>query len=228
MAEPASDKNTRARIRDAAIELIATKGYGVSVRAIAESASVSLGLINHHFGSKDGLRLVCDDHVLNQIVNAKETNLRGGAIAAISALGQMDEYAVPVAYCLRALQAGGAAAQRIVDHFVTDSMRWVEQAIADGLMRPSVNEEARIKLLTIQGFGAMQLYLTLKMGQAEAELTPREITGLLEQWLADYGLVLVEMYTHGVFANSEIFDAYRAAENGTAGTSSLDETLQET
>ena len=47
---------TRARIAIAAEPLFARYGFdGVSVRAIAAAAEVQIGLINYHFGSKEGL-----------------------------------------------------------------------------------------------------------------------------------------------------------------------------
>jgi len=59
-----SDLNARAKIREAALGLFAASGFGVSLRAIAEEAGVSAGLVVHHFGSKDGLRAAVDDSVL--------------------------------------------------------------------------------------------------------------------------------------------------------------------
>ncbi|GHC99668.1 TetR/AcrR family transcriptional regulator [Zhihengliuella salsuginis] len=206
-----SDITTRARIRDAAIEQIARKGYGVSMRVIADAAGVSLGLINHHFGSKDGLRAACDDHVLETIMNVKSETMRGGAVAAMAALGKMEEYVNPTAYCLRAIAAGGDVAQRIVDHFVADAKAWVGEAVADGTLRPSVDEEARIRLMTLQGFGAMQLFLSQRVGSADAELGPAGLNALLDDYLNEYGLVMLEMYTFGLFASSDMFDAFRAA-----------------
>ncbi|WP_280443543.1 helix-turn-helix domain-containing protein, partial [Nocardia brasiliensis] len=41
-------------MRDAAIEGFGDQGFQVGVRAIAKAAGVSPGLVNHHFGSKDG------------------------------------------------------------------------------------------------------------------------------------------------------------------------------
>ena len=59
-----SDLTARATVRDCAIAVFARDGFAASVRTIAEAAGVSPGLVIHHFGSKDGLRAECDDHVL--------------------------------------------------------------------------------------------------------------------------------------------------------------------
>jgi AcrR family transcriptional regulator len=47
--------------------LFASKGFdSVTVREIAKAAEVSIGLISHHFGSKDGLREAVDEYFLAQ------------------------------------------------------------------------------------------------------------------------------------------------------------------
>ena len=62
MARPvnANAEQTRQRILDAGARLFAQGGFeGVSVRQIARGANVSLGMIRHYFGSKDGLYRAC-------------------------------------------------------------------------------------------------------------------------------------------------------------------------
>lgn len=60
------DRTARAIIRDEALRLFAVHGPdAVSLRQIAAAAAVSPGLIVHHFGSKEGLRAVVDQHVLD-------------------------------------------------------------------------------------------------------------------------------------------------------------------
>jgi AcrR family transcriptional regulator len=63
-----SDLTARARIRDAAIGLMAERGIdGATIRDIAQAAGVSSGLVRHHFGSKEGLRAACDEYVMNVV-----------------------------------------------------------------------------------------------------------------------------------------------------------------
>ena len=62
----ADDRSTRARLRDAAVAVFARDGFGATVRAIADAAGVSPGLVIHHFGSKDKLRAECDEYVLTR------------------------------------------------------------------------------------------------------------------------------------------------------------------
>ena len=65
MSSP-QDLTARARIRDAAIALMAERGIGgATIRDIAQAAGVSSGLVRHHFGSKEGLRAACDEYAMN-------------------------------------------------------------------------------------------------------------------------------------------------------------------
>ncbi|MEV6217415.1 TetR/AcrR family transcriptional regulator [Nocardia sp. NPDC051833] len=62
------DLTAKARIRNAALDLYAEQGEDrVSMRAVADAAGVTVGLVQHHFKTKDGLRnaveqLVVDYH----------------------------------------------------------------------------------------------------------------------------------------------------------------------
>ncbi|MFE4451647.1 TetR/AcrR family transcriptional regulator [Streptomyces sp. NPDC056796] len=63
-----SDLTGRARLREAALELFAERGFeATSTRAVAAAAGLSPALVTRHFGSKDGLRAAVDEHVLGRI-----------------------------------------------------------------------------------------------------------------------------------------------------------------
>lgn len=62
---PAEDLTTKARVRNAALQLFGTDGYSAtSLRGIADEAGTSLGVVQHHFGNKEGLRSACDSYTL--------------------------------------------------------------------------------------------------------------------------------------------------------------------
>jgi AcrR family transcriptional regulator len=72
-ANIALDLTTKARIREAALDLFAANGVdGTSVRRIAEAAGVSPALVIHHYGSKAGLRRAVDENVIERILLALE------------------------------------------------------------------------------------------------------------------------------------------------------------
>ena len=67
-----SDLSARTRIREAALSLFGTEGFAVSVRAIADAAGCSPGLVIHHFGNKDGLREAVDRSVMDTLLQRFE------------------------------------------------------------------------------------------------------------------------------------------------------------
>ena len=141
-ADPAqpSDTTARARIRDAAILRFGRDGFRVGVRAIAQDAGVSPGLVLHHFGSKDGLREACDEQVLRLVREQKEAAIGPmdtGQVLAI--LASMDESAPLLAYALRSMQAGGDLARSFIDHFVADTEYLLAAGVAAGTIVPSVD-----------------------------------------------------------------------------------------
>lgn len=90
-----------------------------TVRAVAEEAGVTPGLVSHHFGTKQGLRDACDAYVLEY--------LRDGISEAIDARGLGDRdflgsvyHSAPVVlrYLARALVDGSAAAAALFDNIV--------------------------------------------------------------------------------------------------------------
>jgi AcrR family transcriptional regulator len=63
-----SDLSTRTKIREAALGLFGAEGFAVSIRAIADAAGCSPGLVIHHFGNKDGLRAAVDQSVMETLL----------------------------------------------------------------------------------------------------------------------------------------------------------------
>jgi AcrR family transcriptional regulator len=67
-----SDISTRTKIREAALGLFGTEGFAVSIRAIADAAGCSPGLVIHHFGNKEGLREAVDQSVMAMLLQRFE------------------------------------------------------------------------------------------------------------------------------------------------------------
>ncbi|UZN05146.1 TetR/AcrR family transcriptional regulator [Cellulomonas sp. S1-8] len=198
------DLTARARIRDAAVARYARDGFGVGLRVVAEDAGVSAALILHHFGSKDGLRAACDAHVLATVRDAKERALAStSAPDLLLQLASMDEHASVVGYALRSLQAGGDLARHFVDQFVADAEVYLAHGVAAGTIRPSRDEQARARYLTVQGLGALLLDLTLN-----APTDPTDLVGLLHGYRDRMMLPAVELFTHGLMTDNTMLDAY--------------------
>ncbi len=198
------DLTARARIRDAAVLSFAVHGFGVGLRAIAKDAGVSAALIVHHFGSKDGLRAACDEHVLAAIRDVKTETVTGATVSSLFAqLVAMDDYVHLVGYALRSLQAGGDLARDFVDHFAADAEVYCAAGVAAGTMVPSRDEKARARHLTVMGFGTMLLDLTLNPPQ-----DPTDLKAALHGYLERSALPMVELFTHGLMTDNTVLDAY--------------------
>lgn len=116
---PVEDLTTRARIRDAAMAAFADKGFrGATMRGIAAGAGVSLGLVQHHFGSKERLRAACDERVL-ELVRLKMAAFEDGSLSDPHVLATLVAMAPAVQrYMGRALVDGSARIDEMVDEIM--------------------------------------------------------------------------------------------------------------
>ncbi|MEU4317981.1 TetR family transcriptional regulator [Nocardia fluminea] len=198
-----ADLTTAARIRDAAIELFGEQGFGVGVRAIAAAAGVSPGLVNHHFGSKDGLRAVCDDRVLEIIRDEKLRAIQSpGPTGLLNAMAEIEMYAPLVAYMLRSFQAGGALSESLLEHMITDAEQYMQTAVDAGQIKPSRDHGARARYIVLCHVGAMNLYLQMRM-QREGKLDYRKAIRALSDEITFPAL---ELYTQGLLTDSTMLD----------------------
>ncbi|MDX1736315.1 MAG: TetR family transcriptional regulator, partial [Halioglobus sp.] len=70
-SQPEAEPRGRSQLIESAIRIVATRGRkGATVRAIAEDASVTAGLIKHHFSSKDRLLEEADETVASRFIDA--------------------------------------------------------------------------------------------------------------------------------------------------------------
>lgn len=155
----ADDRTTSARIRDAAIDLVATEGVNaLSARAVAKAAGVSPGSVIHHFGSMDGLRAACDERVAAIIRQQKASALSSGpGFDLIAALSNARTPTI-VGYLAAVLSEDSPAVARLVDEMVADAMEYTEQGVQSGMLRPSENPHARAAILTVWGLASLVIH----------------------------------------------------------------------
>ncbi len=194
----------------------------MGLRLIAEDAGVSAALIVHHFGSKEGLRAECDERVLELIREHKEKIVAVGTMEnALLALASMDESAPLLGYGLRSMQAGGRLAKSYIDQFVADAEVYCAAAVAAGTMLPSLDEKARARYLTVQGFGALLLDLTLN-----PPADPTDLVAIMRGYLGRMGLPSFELLCQGVMADRTMLDAYLRDVGGPPSPASSPESSQ--
>ncbi|MFD0363283.1 TetR family transcriptional regulator [Nocardia sp. GCM10030253] len=200
----ATDLNTAARIRDAAIDVFGEHGFQVGVRAIAAAAGVSPGLVNHHFGSKDGLRATCDERVLEIIRTEKAKAIaEPGPGGMLTALAEIEVYAPVVGYMLRSFQAGGQLAEDLLEHMISDAVIYTQTAVDAGRAKPSRDPEARARYIVLCHVGAMNLYLQMRMHR-EKKIDYRKAIRELSDLTTFPAL---ELYTQGLLTDSTLLDA---------------------
>lgn len=152
-------------------------------------------MVVHHFGSKDGLRRACDEHVLDAI--------RAGGEADIGALAEVLQAATPMRrYLARALLDGTDSASALFTEIVDRTQEWLAQGEAEGWVRPTA--DARARAVTYVSWLLAPLVLGDQVGRllgGDPAETATAVRG------ARAGL---EMLTGGLFTD----DRWLAAFNG--------------
>lgn len=191
-----------ARIRDAAISEFAANGVdGTSIRTIAATAGVSPGLVIHHFGSKDNLRLACDEHVAGIIREVKGGAMAsGGGFDVTAAFRTVGE--IPASkYLARTLVDGSPYVAELVDEIVNDAVSYVATGVETGMIKPSNHERGRAAILTIWGLGALVLHEHLE------RLIGVDITADFSEdpkAVSAYMAPILEIYANGLLTDKTV------------------------
>lgn len=200
----ADDLTTTARIRDAALDLFGRDGFGVGVRAIAAAAGVSPGLVIHHFGSKEGLRRACDEHVAAVVLESKTESIRSADPATwFAQLAGIEAYAPLMAYLMRSLQSGGDLAKALWRNMIDNVEQYLDEGVRAGTVLPSPDPRGRSRFLAMAGGGSFLLYLQLHDD-------PTDLAAVLRDYAEDMVLPALEIYSHGLMADSTMYDAFLA------------------
>lgn len=196
---------TASRIRDAAVQRFGRDGFRVGLRTIAADAGVTAGLVIHHFGSKDGLRRACDEHVLEVMRQEKTKALTDGTATMLLAhMAEIERYAPIVQYLLRSLQAGGKLALELVEQMTADAEEYLAAGEAAGVVRPSRDRAARTRYLAYQATGGLLLWFTLH----GADAAPEEFPALFRRYAEEITPPALELFTQGLLVDRSMLDDY--------------------
>ncbi len=163
------DLTAKARIREAAITLFAERGFGVSMRAVAEAAEVSPALVVHHFGSREGLRAAADEAVVGRL---------GGILAAQPSAATLTELAdrwrgvgeaskderALLDYVARALVVGDSHSAEIFDGMLAEVATELGLLEQRGLVRTSADPEVRNLMFALLDLSSMLLRAHVERG----------------------------------------------------------------
>ncbi len=204
-----ADATTRSRIRDAAVELFGRDGYSrTSIRAVAQHAQVSAALVIHHFGTKEGLRQVCDQHIVDEIFgHSTDLSAEKSSDALASTmqlwLADIDTYRITLDYLVQMLTDGSQLGDQLFDLLVDRTKKMIDDEIAAGRMRAGSDRRMTAVLLT--GHSLVPLLLERHLGRA------LDSEGLSSQVFRRMTVPTLELYTHGLYADDTILNAARAA-----------------
>src|ERR1700733_9783726 len=127
------DLTARARIRQAALDQFAEHGFErTTIRGIAAAAGVSLGLVRHHFGSKQELRDAVDAYVMAEIrhVEQETREIAGDGGDLGPAIGSREAVRPFQRYLVRGMLDGSPTFAAMFDQLVELTERWIVQADA--------------------------------------------------------------------------------------------------
>jgi AcrR family transcriptional regulator len=169
------------RIRGAALKSFAERGISATtLRSVAASAGVSLGLVQHHFATKAGLIKAVDDYVLKLILTPMAEPIPDSPADSISEIGNrvnrmLAGHPDVTSYLGRALVDGSALGTTIFDDLLTlGKARWQERADR-GEIRPDVDLTwAAINSLVL-ALGAFSLRPHIDRHLPESLTTPAQL-----------------------------------------------------
>ncbi|MCV7156546.1 TetR/AcrR family transcriptional regulator [Mycolicibacterium brisbanense] len=154
------DLTAKARIRNTALELYARHGEDrISLRTIAAEAGVTLGLVQHHFKTKAGLRDAVDQLVADHFASTL-AQVPANATVAVrdEAVRQMlrDNPAV-VNYVRRALLDPSAERLHLLDVLVELTQREVGKLRTSGRASVKRRESAQVVTVLVRQMGELLL-----------------------------------------------------------------------
>jgi len=205
MRSTPDDSTTRARIRDAAILLIGRNGFAAtSARGVATEAGVSAGLVIHHFGSMRELKNACDDFIITEVARRKTGMGDDDLNAAVQEwYSDLDRYQPWLSYLGRLFTDDSEAGADLFDRFVSLSRTMLDEGVANNQVRPSADEYARALLLVTHSLSTLILqgHIARSLGSGQLSL----------ESLSRMGNAALEIYTEGLYLNSNVLDATRDA-----------------
>lgn len=208
------DRTARARLRDAAIAVVAEDGMtALTARAVAERAELSAGLIRHHFGSMAELEAACDQHVV-ALIREQKTDAMGQGVGFDLLEGlRTTNNGEAMRYLAHRLVVNSEAINHLVDMMVEDAEQYMDVGVQHGIIHPSSQPRARAAMLTLFSLGALVLgsHATRLLGVDLGSTDLQDEPGINEYMCAH-----LELFTQGLLTE-EATAAYTASLHSQEG-----------
>lgn len=186
---PHASPETAEKILSAAVAEFAEHGFTkTTIRGIAAAAGFSPGLVIHHFGSKDGLRTACDEHVFERIADSKAKNAEYASMA-MQMMFDDPEMTTAVDYLVKSLLDPSDHGQRYFDHYVDLVESYITEGFAGYTFRQSEDTHGQAATIAV-----MALAPSLLEHRLRPNLGTQDTTGTMTR-LAPH---LLDLYLHGV------------------------------
>lgn len=192
-----SDLSTSARIRNAALEEFAEKGVsGTTLRGVAAAAGVSTGLVQHHFGTKAGLKQSVEQHVVDVALETFGGLVGDTSDADIwSTMGDkvtawVAENTTSLRYLARALTDGDPSANRVFTALLMIARsQWLEPLARGGGLDPKADADWAALHVTVFNLATVLLEPAISAQLPEPLFTPSQ----LRRW----NVATTELYRRG-------------------------------
>lgn len=154
------DLTAKARIRNTALDLYAKHGEDrISLRAIAAEAGVAVGLVQHHFKTKAGLRNAVDQLVVDYFANAlaEVPETASTAVRDDAVRDMLRANPTVVDYVRRALLQPDVADSHLIDVIVDLTQREVRAARKTGRASTTRRENTQVVAVLARQMGELLL-----------------------------------------------------------------------
>mgnify|MGYP002651736860 CR=1 FL=1 len=182
------------RIRAAALVSFAARGVAAtSLREVAGAAGVSIGLVQHHFGTKAGLVDAVDRHAAEVL---QKTLASGPGPTTVDAFGEkvtalLVQHPMVVDYLSRALVDGTPFGSSIFDILIEQGLTRWENRAAEGLTRPDLDHTWAALNPVLLFFGTVLLRAHIDRHLPAPFTSPEQ--------LARWGVAVNDMWRKGQF-----------------------------
>ncbi|MFI0425250.1 TetR/AcrR family transcriptional regulator [Spongiactinospora sp. 9N601] len=186
---PPEDLTARARIRDAALAEFAERGFkGATMKAVADAAGVSIGLVQHHFGTKEGLQEACDSYVRDTVLGAAGQVQDGAEVTPEFLRGIYEANRLSVRYLARALVEGSPVAAAMFDEGTEAAERFLTDNWPDDFPPEEAKVRERAAVMAAMHLGTIVLHehLSRRFG----------MDALHQANLARFNMAMVDVYAH--------------------------------
>lgn len=186
---PAEDLTARARIIDAALAQFAKRGTAATLKSIADAAGVSVGLVQHHFATKDGLRAACDERVLAYLRLKVSGDEPDGGFSDPDFIGLLYDTAMPVVpYLARVALETDERAAALFDEIAQVTAAWLTAHWPDRFAQGSERTRDATAVMVAMSLGTVTFHHQLARGMGlpadDAMPSPRVAIATLDVYRA--------------------------------------------